>query len=166
VKASGFRDWGAALGTDFKVPLAPMVKDTYDASKYAGVSFWAVANSFVQYVQIKFPDVNTDPEVSLADHCVLNAGFPNNCSPYLVKLDDVDFPNYGGKLIDRTWRQFKIYFADTRQDMYNAGRPGPGGKIDLAHLLGMAIQVNANYSTTPQTANDFELWIDDVEFFK
>jgi hypothetical protein len=38
--------------------------------------------------------------------------------------------------------------------------------LDLKHLVGFAIQVNANFSVEPTAANDFEMWIDDVRFIR
>jgi hypothetical protein len=167
VKAIGFADWGAAAGTDFVPAVMPMVKGSYDASQYVGISFWASASAEVQYVQVKFPDIYTDPQVP-NPVCVLTPGAATNCSPYIVKLDDGAFPKYAGVTIGQKWKQYKIYFADTQQDQYNAGyhRDPPNDKLDVQHLLGFAIQVNANYMTMPQTANNFEMWIDDVEFMR
>jgi hypothetical protein len=177
VKGTGFRDWGAAAGTDFKPRVAAdggamPPKGTYDATKYRGVSFWAKASAPVSFVQVKFPDINTDTEAPIADPCILTAGSQYNCSPYLVKFGEEPtdggllFPNYASSKIDTTWKRFEVLFADTRQDPGNPGLKPPGDKLDVANLLGMAVQVNANYSTTPQTANDFEIWIDDVQFIK
>jgi hypothetical protein len=178
-KATGFNDWGAALGTDFVPALnagdggvstadggaSTAVKGSYNATMYKGISFWAKGSAEILYVQVKFPDVNTDPQVP-NPVCVLSSGFPNNCSPYLIKFGDAKFPNYVNTKIDTHWKQFNLYFADTQQDQYNTGYVPPGNKLDVGHMLGFAIQVNANYTTTPQTANNFEIWVDDVEFLR
>jgi len=167
-KATNFGVFGAALATDFVPRMSDTVKGSYDASMYAGISFWARGAKAIKHVQIQFPDIYTDAEgMAAPDACVLATGFPNNCSPYLVKLgEDADMTKYMPVKIGTSWKQIKIYFADTIQDQYNPGAMSPGNKLDLKHLLGMAIQVNKNYDVTPPTPNDFEIWIDDVEFFR
>lgn len=170
-KASGFSSWGAAMGTDF-MPADGDFKGTYDASKYKGVSFWAKAGSALTGVQVSFPDIYTDAKGnpnsldSTVYPCAYIPGATNNCSPYLVKFGDSAFPNYTNSQIDTEWRRFDILFADTQQDQYNPGFHTDANKLDSAHLTGMAIQVNADYSSGSAAANDFELWIDDVNFIK
>jgi hypothetical protein len=69
--------------------------------------------------------------------------------------------------VDTTWKRFDVLFADTQQDMYNAGFHTDANQLDTKHLTGMAIQVNAKYSAAGvASANDFELWIDDVNFIE
>jgi hypothetical protein len=168
VKATNFRAFGAALGTDFVAPVAPMVKGAYDASQYKGIAFWAKAAANIQHVQIKFPDIYTDPQVP-EPMCILTSGSTMNCSPYIVKIGaEADNAKYAGTKIDTTWRRLEIFFADAVQDQYNTGfhRDPPNDKLDVQHLLGMAIQVNADFSVTPAAANDFEIWVDDVEFIR
>jgi len=174
-KATGFGQWGAAIGTDF-MPREEggTNKETYDASKYKGVSFWATATSPLTGVQVSFPDIYTDhaadPTVldPNAYQCVYQTGAPNNCSPYLVKFGNSSFPQmYQDYKIDTEWKRFDILFADTKQDPYNpAGSLTGGTKLEVAHLTGMAIQVNATYVGTTASPNDFEIWIDDVYFIE
>ena len=173
VKGTGFAVWGAALGTDFVPKVGGDAgattgpKGTYDATKYKGISFWAKASAALSFVQVKFPDANTDPEVA-SPVCILSAGgLPNNCSPYLVKFsnpDDTNYPNYQTTKIDTIWRRFDVLFADARQDMFNTGLVPTPDRLDTAHLVGMAIQVNADFSAGAAKPNNFELWIDDVRF--
>jgi hypothetical protein len=173
-KATGFGVWGAALGTDFMPKTDTGKKGTYNASQYKGVSFWAKAATTLKSVQVSFPDVWTDggadpstvdPAVS---SCVYSAMQPEfNCSPYLVKLDFDDFPNYLGKRIGTEWQRFDIMFADTLQDKYNLGYHRPNAdRIDTEHLTAMAIQVNAIYENGQPKPNDFEIWVDDIYFIK
>lgn len=180
VKGMGFHTWGAATATDFvpKIPNAAgaTVKGTYDATRYKGISFWAKAAAPVSFVQVKFVDIFAAAE---ADPTMLDptyfsctdglCGFPNGCSPYIVKLsapaDDTNYPAYEGVKIDTTWKRFDILFADAMQDKYCSGY-NPAGMLDLRHLVSFAIQVNANFSTTPTSSNDFEIWIDDVRFIR
>jgi len=177
-KATGFSQWGAALGADFVpkvVSDAGSFKGTYDASKYKGVSFWAKAAAPISgTVQVSFPDVWTDASANprvidpTIPPCLYSTpGATNNCSPFLVKFADPKFPSYQNYKIDTTWRQYQILFADTQQDQYNAGFFRDGADyLDVNHLTAMAIQVNAIYTNGVAGANDFELWIDDVNFIE
>jgi len=158
------------MGTDFE-PMEGNYKGTYNASKYKGVSFWAKAGAALTGVQVSFKDIYTDDKgnPNALDPnifpCAYITGATNNCSPYLVKFaDPAKFPNYADYQIDTDWKQFDIYFADTQQDQYNPGFHTDADKVDLEHLTGMAIQVNADFSGGSPVANDFELWIDDVKF--
>jgi len=193
VKASGWGVWGAALGTDFvpKIVTDPLdceggVKGTYDASKYKGISFWAKATAPLTGVQVSLKDVYTDDGATFAGlpvpdgtdpgftSCVFSNDVRYNCSPYLVKFgsDSKYFPAYQGEAyqIDTTWKRFDVFFADTRQDQYNLGFHAAASlstsNLDVAHLTGMAIQVNATYVGSTPSPNNFEIWVDDVNFIK
>jgi len=185
VTAKNFTDWGAATGVDFKLPVTldggGTGKGTYDASKYRGISFWAKAAAPIKFASVKFTDPYTEIPSVLGDamSCLSKPMDPKNCSPYLVKfgygytgsnLDAImaDYPSYKDTKIDTTWKQFVVLFADTKQDRYNLGQKSPGDHLDVAHLEGMAIQVNADFTAgaTMPKANDFEIWVDDVGFVK
>jgi hypothetical protein len=181
-KAANWGVWGAALGVDFEPKNSSGFKGSYDASKYKGISFWAKSGAPLSHVQFSIKDIYSDGDASFdgtdaADagwtQCVYVANNAQNCSPFLVKFgeDAAYFPNYQTYKIDTTWKRFDVYFADTRQDQYNKGFHAAAdavnqSNLDTAHLTGMAIQVNADFSTNPPTANDFEIWIDDVYFIK
>jgi hypothetical protein len=159
VKGTGFSMWGAGVGTNFVMPTGT-TKNVYDASKYSGVIFYAKASAPVAHVQVKFLDQNTDPD-AVPQKCKLTMnGDIMNCSPYLVKFDES-----GVGSITTDWKQYKVAFADTAQDQYNTGYIPTPAAVDKAHLTSLQIQVNANFATTPATANDFDLWIDDVYFY-
>ena len=183
VKGTGFKVWGAAAATDLVAKImkadGTSVKGTYDATKYKGISFWAKATAPMPFVQVKFPDIFSAAE---ADPTMLDptyfsctdglCGFLNNCSPYIVKLaasptQDMNYPKYVNTKIDTTWKRFDVLFADAKQDKDCTGY-NPVSMLDLKHLVGFAIQVNADFSAYPPTirANDFEFWIDDVRFIR
>ncbi len=149
---------------------APTIKGNYDASKYIGVSFWAKSAAPLTGVQVSFPDIYTDgaADPTLVDpnasRCAYVSGSTINCSPYLVKFGDAAFPAYKDYQIDTMWKRFDVYFADTKQDQYNVGAQGPDNALSVQHLTAMAIQVNAIYVNGSPTANDFELWVDDINF--
>ena len=182
VTAMGDVDWGAAIGADFmtKVLLdgGAVGKGTYDASQYRGFSFWAKATAPVRFVQVSLKTPYSDIPSILPDgsQCVFDATMPTlNCSPYLVKFGygygtdpnvAKDFPAYVNYEIDTTWKRFQILFADAKQDRYNPGLKPPGDKLDASQLTGLSIQANSDQSTMPPTANNFEIWIDDVTFVR
>jgi hypothetical protein len=170
-KAVGFADWGASITADFMAKSGPS-KGSYDASKYRGVSFWAKSSAPLKSVKVSFPDIFTDGgadprtlDPSLTP-CVFQSGSKFNCSPYLVKFGDSDFPAYKNYQIDTTWKRFDILFADTQQDFFNPGFHTAENKLDSKHLTSMAIQIGALYVNDKPTPNDFEIWIDDVAFIK
>jgi hypothetical protein len=181
-KASGWGVWGSALGTDFEPKGADGFKGSYDASKYKGISFWAKAAAPLTRVQFSIKDIYSDGDASFdgtdaADagfsQCVYVASRPENCSPFLVKFgQDADyFPAYQDYKIDTTWKRFDVYFADTRQDQYNKGfhaaaDPVNQSNLDVTHLTGLSLQVNADFSTSPPTLNDYEIWVDDFYFIR
>lgn len=191
VKATGWAEWGAATGVDFKPRstadggMTP--KTPYDATKYRGVAFWIKASGPLEGVQVSFPDLYTDGEAPLhamADpsdptnmcsdcRCIYNGSSWQNCSPYLVQFTKkgdggaaVAFTKYMDVQIDTTWRRIEVFFADTRQDPGNTGYKSPGDKLTTDKLTAMALQVNVNYDVTPKAARDFEIWLDDVAFIK
>lgn len=183
VKAVGYIDWGAATGVDFVPAVATdagvMAKGPYDAIRYKGVSFWAKATAPVRFVQVSFKGPYTDVPSILPDimtqWCVFQGKMPNTCSPYLVKFGygyetdptvAADYPAYTNYKIDTNWKRFEVLFAETKQDRYNPGQKDPGDKLNVSQLTGMSIQANSDPSTTPPTANDWEIWIDDVTFLK
>ena len=192
-KATGWGVWGAALGADFKARLPIEAgagldglgfKDTYDASKYKGISFWAKATTPLAGVQVSVLDAYTDAYSTFAGlpdatdptftSCVYIRDVRYNCSPYLVKFrsDATHFPAYQGEeyQIDTTWKRFDVFFADTRQDQYNLGFHGAAdlftSNLDLKHVTAMGIQVNATYVGSTPSPNDFEIWVDDVNFIQ
>lgn len=192
LNATGFADWGAATGVDFK-PRSPAVdggaspKMTYDASKYRGIAFWARSAAPLDGLQVSFPDLYTDgaaPPHAMMDlfdptnmcsdcACIYSGGSWQNCSPYLVQFGKkgdggaaTQFTKYMDLQVDTTWRRFEVLFADTRQDPGNLGYKGPGDKLTTDKLTSMALQVNPNYDVMPKAARDFELWIDDVTFIR
>jgi hypothetical protein len=89
------------------------------------------------------------------------------CSPYLVKFGSL-WPSarYESYQIDTTWKRFDIFFADTFQDPYNPGFHTDADKLDTSHLTAMSIEVYATYVDGSPTPNDFEIWVDDVNFIR
>jgi endoglucanase len=121
----------AAMGVNFQDPKGP-----YDASKYAGLMFWAKRGSdSVAKLRVKVPDKNTDPEGGVCTECFNDFGVTLN-------------------LTDQ-WTRYVLPFKDMKQ------LPGWGAPqkkhIDPTTL--MAVQFQAD---TPGGA--FDIWIDDLSF--
>jgi len=192
IKGTGFGQWGAATGVDWK-PRPPdgdggyVDKMTYDASAYRGVAFWAKASDILDGVQVSFPDLYTDnaapPHEMPADpdsgatctdcKCIYTPGSDYNCSPFLVQFGlkgdgavATLFSGYMSVQLNTSWQRIQVLFVDARQDPGNGGYKPPSRKLTVDKLTAMAIQVNADYSTGQAKPRDFEIWIDDVSFIK
>ncbi|HYQ17088.1 MAG TPA: hypothetical protein VEQ58_15055 [Polyangiaceae bacterium] len=129
-RGGNFKNWGAGMAFDFKS------KQPYDASHYAGISFWArrSADSDDQLL-FAVPDRNTSP---LAGVCDDRAGL---CT------DD-----FGAKIKLST--EFE-YFSFTWAEMAQVGWSLANLKaIDTAHLYGVRFVTDL--------VPDFDFWIDDV----
>lgn len=122
----------SGMGMNFVDP-----KDVYDASKYAGISFWAKKNSAdsVGKVRLKIPDVNTDPQGGVCTEC---------------------FNDFGANMnLTTEWKQFSYTWKQLKQ-MPDWGAPHKP-HITPSKLYGIQFQVNiprANY----------DISIDDLKF--
>lgn len=140
VKGTNFTTWGAGIGTD----LAPMaaVKQTYDASKYKAVAFWAKSNSGPVSVRVSLKDSNTAPE---GGKCDMNAKMgPEQCN------DD------WGKAVpfSADWQPVTVSFADLQQ----AGWGKAFTAFNVKGVYSLQFQVSQGI--------DFDFCIDDVQFVK
>src|SRR5450755_3532177 len=67
----------SGMGMNFIDP-----KGQYDASKYAGISFWAKrGDNSTGKVRLKVPDVNTDPDGAVCTECFNDFGADMNFTP-------------------------------------------------------------------------------------
>jgi hypothetical protein len=137
-KGSGFMTWGSGYGFDFNNAGAGTTKAAYDASMYAGITFYArIGAGSTGAVRFNVGDGNTTPEGGV---CAVG-----KCSD--------DF----GKDINLTeaWQRFDIKFADMTQ-------------VGWSMVLLPALDAKTLYSVHFQTGIDksFDLWVDDVAFFE
>ncbi len=134
-RGSGFTEWGAGLGLDLRV------QQPYDASGYAGISFWARrTTSDALTVQLAIPDSATSP---LGKQCDIEA-----------ELCHDDF----GKLIDLTeeWAYYHYTWAEmTARDWSEQSYRGVES-INPKKVYGIRFQV--------EKFIDFDFWIDDLSF--
>lgn len=125
--------WGAAFGVG-------LVQDNgrYDASKYAGVSFWAkVGESSGKTFRFKISDVNTHPAGNV---CKESSG---GC-----------WNHFGTELsLTTEWKEYTIRFADLRQE------EGWGDPHPPSLSVGKLISIDW---TVPR-GQDFDLWVDDIK---
>jgi endoglucanase len=129
--ATGEGAWGSVVG------LRLSQAGLYDASKYAGVSFFAkVGEKSATAVRLKVADVNSHPDGNVCkDGCYNDFG--------------KDFK------LSHEWQEYQVSFADMRQqDGWGDPRPPsitPAQLVQIAWLL-----------STPGT--EFDLWLDDIRF--
>jgi hypothetical protein len=145
MSGKGFMTWGAGMGTDFAPTTGGMgmgMKQTYDASAYKGIAFWAKSNTTNASVRIGFKDKNTAPEGGVCDAMMSSGATACN--------DD------WGKALTFTnsWQPFTVMFSDLTQAGW--------GKAATA------FEVKAVYSVQYQVSQgvDFDLCIDDVFFVR
>jgi endoglucanase len=121
----------SGLGVNFVEP-----KGQYDASKYAGVTFWARrAENSAAKVRLKVPDVNTDKEAGVCTECFNDFGADFTFTP--------------------EWKQYVVPFKSMRQ-LSGWGAPlKPHVTPEKVYGLQFQVQVpSANY----------DIFIDDVKF--
>jgi endoglucanase len=122
----------SGMGMNFIDP-----KGQYDASKYAGISFWAKKGpDSTGKVRLKIPDVNTDPDGGVCTEC---------------------FNDFGANIVlTNDWKLYSFPFKTMKQ-MPDWGAPKKP-HITPAKLYGIQFQVNVPRST-------YDIYIDDLKFF-
>lgn len=119
------------MGMNFVDPKAP-----YDASKYAGIMFWARrGETSTPKVRLKVPDANTDPDGGVCTECFNDFGADLSLTP-------------DWKLYIFPWKSMK--------QMPGWGNPRKP-HITQAKIYGIQFQVNI------PSAN-YDIYIDDLKF--
>jgi len=128
----GFTEWGAGIGLYLRAQQA------YDASGYAGISFWARRGpSSTSSLQLAVPDGETSP---LGGKCDLKANLCHDDFGYDLELTE-EFQYFSftwAELVARNWSAMYL----------------PG--IDSSKIYGIQFQVDRD--------QDFDFWIDDLSF--
>jgi hypothetical protein len=139
-KGKDFKTWGSGVGVDMAAAKAP-----YNASQYAGITFWAraklpepVEDGDSLTLTIVFPDVDTSPSGGL---CML----PDNCDHHY---------NKPVQLLEK-WQRFTIKFADLVLE--------PGTKPEPMGFKANAL-VSIQFRVAPGTP--YDVYIDDLAFVK
>jgi hypothetical protein len=122
--------WGAVFGVG-------LLRDNqlYDASKYAGVSFWAkVGGKSGKSFRFKVSDVNTHPAGKVCtDGC---------------------WNHFGSELtLSTEWKEYTIPFTDLKQEEY-WGSPRPA-TVTSNQLVSL--------DWTVLRGQEFDLWLDDIK---
>lgn len=144
----GFKTWGAGMGTDLGMTAGggdggTAMKNSYDASMYKGIQFWAKANpGSAVAVRVNFKDVNTAPEGGVCNKAETSG--PESCN------DD-----WGKPLnLTTTWAPYTILWSELRQ----AGWGKASTAFDSKKAYSIQFQVSQNL--------DFDLCIDDLAFVR
>jgi hypothetical protein len=144
VTGQGFTSWGASLSASFRYTSQ---SESIDASAYRGVRFWArMGDTNSSEVRVQFQDVNTRPEGGI---CNPEDGNPDSC-----------YDGFGTSLnrpADKAatdWTLYELDFSSMTQRDFGYG----GDALDVAHLYDIEWNVDAS--------SIFDLWIDDVWFYK
>ena len=117
---SGFSGWGAGVG----LPLNDdgTTRDSFDASDYEGITFWARAESAVT-ARFNVFDGNTDQDGGVCSTC---------------------FDHFGADVqLTTSWQQFTFAWDELEQDGW--GNP-QSGAIDPSQLYGLAFQFGPGVS--------------------
>ena len=121
----------AGMGFNFTDP-----KDPYDASRYAGISFWAKAGiDSTRSIVFKITDVNTDPDGKVCSACYNDFSTTLRLSP--------------------EWQKYTIVFDVLRQEP-GWGAPRPSG---VARDSMYAAQFQVKDKGKP-----FDIWVDELQF--
>jgi hypothetical protein len=132
-EGSGFTDWGAGIGFELRV------RQPYDLSRYAGISFWARrGDQGTANLVLALPDRNTSPIGGICDdaHDLCHDDFGK-----LIEDLDTEFKQY-----EYRWSELKAMnwsYADL-------------DGIDTSQVYGVRFQ------TWDQDKSPFDYWIDDV----
>jgi hypothetical protein len=137
VRGMGYTGWGGGVGTTL-VPGNTTNATFWDASEYAGISFWA-KGSGIMFLQAVLAETRSSAEE-----------YPGLCEP-ILQLNCND--NYAGNqfTLTETWTRYDIPFATMNQEGWD--KPVP-----------WSYNVNAlEFRWTTDDAG-FDFWIDDVRF--
>jgi hypothetical protein len=142
VTGAGFTVWGAdvSLGMTDDGPQGPFM----DAAEFSGIRFWARAGEMNQSaVRFQIQDRQTQPAGGLCD--------PTPDSEQRC------YNGFGASLesLDTEWRLYELSFSGLTQ------REGWGYRGDTVDATGIR-----NVEWTFEPGLDFDLWIDDVFFYR
>ena len=140
-----FSMWGAGTGTDLAPTSGGMgmgTKQTYDASAYKAVAFWAKSNSGPVSVRVSLKDKNTAPE---GGQCDANA-----------KTGAEQCNDDWGKAVTLSadWQPVTVTFSELKQGGWGKAFP----MLDLKAVYSLQFQVSQGI--------DFDYCIDDVQFVR
>jgi hypothetical protein len=146
VTGSGFSTWGSGFGFDFKTAFGPngYAGSAYDGTAYRGITFWArVGDPSITSIWFGVGDQWSDPAGGHCDATINNG--ENAC-----------YDVFGASLqLTTEWKRYAFEWGQLGQRNFGLLRPA----LDVANLF------NAHFDV-PMSAPVFDVWIDDVGFFK
>lgn len=146
---SGFTKWGAGVGLDLRA------QQPYDASGYAGISFWARRAPDIEFfeLQLQVPDRATSP-------------LGGQCGPGLCHDDFGDLiPSDAGAVpephprphLSEDWTYFHYTWDEMQAQDWSEQSLRGVTRIDPSKIYGIRFQVENKYP-------GFDFWIDDLAF--
>lgn len=144
--------WGVGFGVDFMARATGDKKQSYDASAYTGVGFWAKCTKDLPFAYLKVLDAAEDGDTATAPCKYGDPKVDTTCNQYGVK----------NAVLTKEWTYYKLYFNELLQDPDSA-RFGTG--IDKSKLTSFQVLINKQSNRAGTlTANPFDCYIDDVHF--
>jgi hypothetical protein len=144
-KGSGFKGWGAIMTVSMITWPEYEATPTYDASAYAGVSFYAKAGASSDLaLRVRYVGAQTDAR---GGHCTPGGSLATACYDHFYK--DVK--------LSQQWQRFDLPFVEFKQ----AGVGMKFPSIDLATMYALEFFFPGRSATS---GNAFELWVDDLAF--
>jgi hypothetical protein len=139
IQGGGYSGWGAGWMVDFN---AETTRLPYDASKYAGVVFWARSRGAPTEVKVAFPDLLSDTAGGICDPNDTRVGGRGCYDDYAQNIT-----------LTQEWRRYEIAFTSII-----TGNWGLRHQFDAQHLFGMKFSVMPSYAL-------FDAWVDDLAFY-
>jgi hypothetical protein len=142
-QGSGFKGWGAVLTVSMITWPDYAETPTYDASAYAGISFYAkVGAGSDTTLRVRYVGAQTDDR---GGQCTPGGDITTACFDHFFR--DVK--------VSQEWQRFDLLFSDFRQA--GVGKQFPS--IDLQTMYALEFFFPGRKSTA---GNAFELWVDDL----
>lgn len=130
---SGYTLWGSGIGFDLYVDSAG--KNIYDASAYAGITFWA-RSATAMMLTVAFPDANTTALPDAIRRCT-------QCDHHWVSAVQMT----------TEWKRFTVQWADLQLEGGTTPVPAAFASHELVSIQ-FRVGTNAVY----------DYWVDDVAF--
>lgn len=144
-QGSGFKGWGATMTVSMITWPVYAETPTYDASAYAGISFYAKAGVGSDLtLRLRFVGAQTDDR---GLQCTPGGGVTTACYDHFFK--DVK--------LSQAWQRYDVHFADFKQ----AGVGMKFASIDVATMYALEFFFPGRSTVS---GNAFELWVDDLSF--
>ena len=147
VTGSGFTDWGAGFGFDMRYgpgDAGVSMQLPYDASRFRGFTFWGrIGDTSISTIRVGIGDRWSRPDGGVCT-TIPTLG-PNAC-----------YDTFGASFtLTTVWQRFSIDFGQLQQRSFGLPRPG----LDTTAVMTFEIAI-------PPAAPVFDIWIDDVAFYR